>query len=330
MTRARGSARELLTAAVEGDRRALARLLSVVEAAGPEAREIAPAVFAAGRGTTTVGITGAPGAGKSTLTDALVTETRRRGGRVAVLAVDPSSPITGGAILGDRVRLSEQHMADDDVYMRSLASRGHLGGLSLAVPAAVRTLDAAGWPLVIVETVGVGQSEVAIAANSDTTVVVVNPGWGDEVQANKAGLMEIADVLVVNKADRPDAASTVRDLERMLHLGARRAWNPPILTTVASEGRGVAELLDAIDAHHAHLETTGELATRRSRRLVAEARERLSGLLDAAQHEIDTDPDTAEVLSELAHGRLDPSSAADRLAVELAHHLLGTRPETGV
>ena len=212
----------LLAAAIEGDRRSLARLLSVIEAGGAEFRTIAPKVFAAGRGIHSIGLTGAPGAGKSSLTDALVAEVRGTGSRVAVVAVDPSSPLSGGAILGDRVRLREQHAADDDVYVRSLASRGQLGGLSLAVPEMVRALDATGWPVVLIETVGVGQSEVSIAENADTTVVVVNPGWGDEVQANKAGLLEIADVLVVNKADRPGVDSTVRDLERMLHLGKMR------------------------------------------------------------------------------------------------------------
>lgn len=321
MTRYRGSAPELLDAAIAGDRRSLSRLLTIVEAGGSDARDVTPRIFAAGQGTTTVGITGAPGAGKSTLTDALVTEIRSRGGRIAVVAVDPSSPVTGGAILGDRVRLSERHAADDDVYMRSLASRGHLGGLSLAVPAVVRVLDAAGWPRVIVETVGVGQSEVAIAANSDSAVVVVNPGWGDEVQANKAGLMEIADVLVVNKADRPDAAATVRDLERMLHLGAQRTWTPPIISTVASTGEGVGELLEALEAHREHLEASGELGARRARRLVSEVNERLTGIVDGARHHSASGDVGQQILSDLTQGRLDPSSAADLLAADLAQHL---------
>src|SRR3954470_11645165 len=227
---------DLVAAAAAGDRRALARLISAVERGGPEARALAPRIHAGLRGSYTVGLTGAPGAGKSTLTDGLVAQARAAGERIAVVAVDPSSPFPGGPILGDRVRLREAHAVDDDVYVRSLSNRGHLGGLARAVPEVARVLDAAGWPWIVIETVGVGQAEVDIAAQADTTIVVVNPGWGDEVQANKAGLLEIADVFVVNKADRPGADATVSDLAGMLELSAHSAWKPPIVRTIATNG----------------------------------------------------------------------------------------------
>ncbi len=307
-------AEALLEQAIGGDRRSLARLLSVVEAGGDQFRAIAPKVFAAGRGAHSIGLTGAPGAGKSSLTDALVAAVRLSGSRVAVVAVDPSSPLSGGAILGDRVRLREQHAVDDDVYVRSMASRGQLGGLSLAVPEVVRALDAAGWPVVIIETVGVGQSEVAIAENADTTVVVVNPGWGDEVQANKAGLLEIADVLVVNKADRPGVESTVHDLERMLHLGKARAWTPVIVTTVATDGAGVDRLWSTIAEHQAFLLTTGELDRRRAQRRVAEARQRALHDVAAAVARAERSTDGEQVLADLVAGIIDPVTASARLA----------------
>jgi len=312
----------LLRSAIAGDRRALARLLTVVEAGGDELHSIAAAIFAAGRGAHTVGLTGSPGAGKSTLTDALVGEILLRDGKAAVVAVDPSSPYSGGAILGDRVRLSDAHSLRDDVYMRSLASRGQLGGLSLAVPSAVRALDAAGWPVVLIETVGVGQSEIAIADNDDTTVVVVNPGWGDEVQANKAGLLEIADVLVVNKADRAGADATVRDLERMLHLGSARPWTPAVVTTVATDGIGLDSLWDVICAHRRHLDDSGEGARRRAQRRMAEVRERVRHLLSRATTTAEGTPAGRELLELVSAGSLDPVTAAARL-IRIADRVAG-------
>src|SRR5947207_5059575 len=190
-------------------------------------------------------MTGAPGSGKSTLTDKLIGLIRGSGEEVGVLAIDPSSPFSGGAILGDRIRMQD-HATDEGVFIRSMATRGHLGGLSLATPQAVRILDAAGKPWIIIETVGVGQVEVEVAGAADTTVVVVNPGWGDGVQANKAGLMEIADLFVVNKADRDGVAETVRDLEMMLDLSGHTDWRPRIVQTVATRGGGIEELWDAI------------------------------------------------------------------------------------
>ncbi len=219
----------------------------------------------------TVGITGAPGAGKSTLTDALIGCIRGEDAEVGVLAIDPTSPFSGGAILGDRVRMQD-HATDPGVFIRSMATRGHLGGLALATPQAQRVLDAAAIPWILVETVGVGQVEVEIAGAADTTVVVVNPGWGDGVQANKAGLLEIADVFVVNKSDRPGVADTVRDLELMLDLSVPGSWRPPVLQTVATGGDGVAELWAVIGAHRAHIDDNGDLVRRRAARLRDEVR----------------------------------------------------------
>jgi LAO/AO transport system kinase len=257
-------AEELLARALAGERRALARALSAVERGGLVPASAALLDAAAGRAYT-VGLTGPPGAGKSTLTDALIAIERAAGGRIAVLAVDPSSPYSGGAILGDRVRLAPQHLADDGVFVRSLASRGHLGGLARAVPDALALLDACGWPTILVETVGVGQTELAIAGTADTTIVVVNPGWGDEVQANKAGLLEVADVLVINKSDRDGVARTRADLVQMLALGAAgRAWTPPIIDTIATEAIGIETLWTAVAAHRSELEQSGALAERRA------------------------------------------------------------------
>ena len=227
------------TAARSGDRGATARLLSLVEQGGADARDVGRLAYPLGGSAYTVGLTGAPGAGKSTLTSQLIALIRGTATEVAVLAVDPSSPFSGGAILGDRVRMQD-HATDAGVFIRSMATRGHLGGLALAAPEAIRVLDAVGKPWVLVETVGVGQVEVEIAGEADTTVVVVNPGWGDAVQANKAGLLEIADVFVINKADRPGVAETRRDLEQMLDLSAVSDWRPPIVPTVASRGEGTS------------------------------------------------------------------------------------------
>lgn len=295
-----------------GDRAALARLLSLVERGGEAARSVAASVFGRGSGAYTVGVTGAPGAGKSTLTNALLGQMRADGQRVGVLACDPSSPFTGGAILGDRIRMGD-HALDPGVFIRSLATRGHLGGLALAVPEAVRLLDAVGMGWVIVETVGVGQVEVDVAAATDTTVVVVNPGWGDQVQANKAGLMEVADLFVINKADRPGAAQTAKSVRSMLAMTAGEGgWVPPVLTVTATSGEGITELWQALGEHRSHLEASGQLAQRRAERrraelqsvLMARLRQRAAELLD----------DEADATEEaVAAGRLDPYEAADRL-----------------
>jgi LAO/AO transport system kinase len=264
-----GTVTDLVGRALSGDRLAVAKLISIVEDGGPELAEVAARVFPHTGSAYTIGVTGAPGGGKSTLTDALIGVVRAEGHRVAVLAVDPSSPFTGGALLGDRVRM-QAHATDDQVFIRSMATRGHLGGLALATPQAIRVLDAAGNAYIIVETVGVGQAEVDIARNADTTVVVVNPGWGDSVQAGKAGLLEVADLFVVNKADRPGAAATGRELQQMIHFGPHRSWQPPVVQTVATRGEGVAGLWAAIEAHRSHLVDTGELDERRRARLSEE------------------------------------------------------------
>ena len=302
----------LFAEARNGDRPALARLLSMVERGGPDARTISGLTYPLSGAAVTMGITGAPGAGKSTLTSALVGCMRAAGESVAVLAIDPSSPFTGGAILGDRVRMSE-HSLDPDVFIRSMATRGHLGGLSLAVPEAARLLDAAGMPWVLIETVGVGQVEVEIAGEADTTVVVVNPGWGDAVQANKAGLMEIADVFVVNKADRPGVDDTVGDIERMLSLRNRDGWRPPIIRTVATTGEGATDLWQAMRDHRDWSQTSGQRDARREARLAHELRrmvearllERVDGLVSGERW--------TDALAAVSSKRSDPWAVVDEL-----------------
>lgn len=303
---------DLVAGARAGDRSALARLLSVVERGGDAARRAARLTHGLGDEATTIGLTGAPGAGKSTLTDALVRVVRRSGERVAVLAVDPSSPFTGGAILGDRVRMGD-HATDDGVFIRSMATRGHLGGLAVAAPEAVRALTAAGFPWVVLETVGVGQVEVEVAGYADTTVVVVNPGWGDAVQAAKAGLLEVADVFVVNKADRPGADEAVRDIERVLDLAGGEGWRPPVVRTVAQSGDGVEDLWSAVHRHRAHLVATGGRAERRRARAAQEVRRLVAVRLAERARALTDGPRAARLADAVACGTLDPWSAADEL-----------------
>lgn len=324
--RAAEVASDLLQAARRGDRRSLARLLTMVESGGARARQVAAVAYRSAAEPWTVGITGSPGAGKSTLTGRLVGVARAGGvPMVTVLAVDPTSPFTGGAVLGDRVRMQD-HADDDGVFIRSMATRGHLGGLSVAVPEAIRVLGAAGAPVVLVETVGVGQVEVEVASATDTTVVVVNPRWGDAIQANKAGLLEVADIFVVNKADMPGAAETRRDLEQMLDMAghgpaADLAWRPPVLLTVASAGTaasadGVAELWAAIDAHQRHLHASGALAARRRQRLEAELQRVLDAEVAAEVAALRAN-DRADVVAAVLEHRLDPYEAAERLLADL-------------
>jgi LAO/AO transport system kinase len=305
----------LFAAARAGDRASLARLLSMVERGGDDARAVSRLVYPLAGSSYTVGLTGAPGAGKSTLTSATIGHLRSMDIEVAVLAIDPSSPFSGGAILGDRVRMQD-HATDPGVFIRSMATRGHLGGLSLATPEAIRLLDATGRHWVLVETVGVGQVEVEIAGKADTTVVVVNPGWGDSVQANKAGLMEIADVFVINKADRKGVDETRRDLELMLDLtdlSELDGWRPPIIPAVASEGKGVAELWDAVTAHRAHIEASGLLARRREHRLGDELREIVARRLEQRARELCTGERWDELGREVVARTTDPWTAADQM-----------------
>ena len=305
---------QLLEALRGGDRGALARAVSLVEQGGSPAREVGRLAYPLGGTAYTVGLTGAPGAGKSTLTSALIGLVRASGQRVAVLAIDPSSPFTGGAILGDRVRMQD-HALDDGVFIRSMATRGHLGGLALATPQVVRVLDATGVPWVLLETVGVGQVEVEVAGAADTTVVVVNPGWGDAVQANKAGLMEIADVFVINKADRPGVRDTRRDLETMLELSELRSedWRPPIVATVAAKSEGIDELWAAVASHRAFLESTGALAKRRSDRLLDELRTIVARTLERRAFELTSSAKVEELHRAVVDRQLDPYAAADEI-----------------
>ena len=231
---------------------------------------------------------------------------------MGVLAIDPSSPFTGGAILGDRVRMQD-HATDDGVFIRSMATRGHLGGLALATPQAIRVLDAAGKPWVIVETVGVGQVEVEVASATDTIVVVVNPGWGDGVQAAKAGLLEIADVLVVNKADRPGKEETVRDLTQMLELAGHREWTPPIVATVASENEGIDALWDAIASHRDFLESDGRLEARRTRRIADELRSIVAARLSERAADLCTGAHFDTALERVLTRESDPYTAAQAI-----------------
>lgn len=305
---------ELFAAARAGERAALARLLSLIERGGTPAREVGRLAYPLSGAAYTVGLTGAPGAGKSTLTSATIGHLRSLQLEVAVLAIDPSSPFTGGAILGDRVRMQD-HATDPGVFIRSMATRGHLGGLSLATPEAVRLLDAVGRQWVLVETVGVGQVEVEIAGKADTTVVVVNPGWGDSVQANKAGLMEIADVFAINKSDRAGADQTRRDLEQMLDLSdlAHSAWRPPIVSTVGTTGEGVAALWDAVLAHREYATNSGQLTERRTFRMGEELREIVVERLRERARELCTGARWDELTAAVIDHSIDPWSAADEM-----------------
>lgn len=292
----------------------------MVERGGEAAREIGRLAFPeTGAGEHVIGITGAPGAGKSTLTDRLISVVRAGGRNVGVLAVDASSPFSGGAILGDRIRM-QGHALDDGVFIRSMATRGHLGGLALAAPEAIRLLVAAGMPVVLVETVGVGQVEVEIAGEADTTVVVVNPGWGDAIQASKAGLLEVADVFVVNKADRPGAAETRRDLETMLDMnGAMDDWRPPIVLTDASRGEGVDELWRSVIEHRSYLAESGDLERRRENRLVGELERVLSWKLDRRLRNLESGEVFVSVRDRLLERVIDPYEAAEQLLTRLGH-----------
>ncbi len=295
-----------------GDRAALAKVLSLIERGGEPAREVGRLTHPAGGHAHVIGITGAPGAGKSTLTSGLVGALRSEDLRVGVLAIDPSSPFSGGAILGDRVRMGD-HALDPGVFIRSMATRGHLGGLSLATPEAMRALDAAGFDPVIVETVGVGQVEVEVAGEADTTIVVVNPGWGDAVQANKAGLMEIADIFVVNKADRPGVDTTVSDIGQMLDLSVVRDWRPPVVCTVSTTGEGVDELRRVVADHRAHLDATGELAVRRAARLRNEMHRILAERLLLQARALGSGDRFEALCEQVASRELDPWTATDTL-----------------
>ncbi|MDI9886329.1 MULTISPECIES: methylmalonyl Co-A mutase-associated GTPase MeaB [Streptomyces] len=310
---------QLVAQAREGRPRAVARLISLVEGASPQLREVMAELAPLTGGAYVVGLTGSPGVGKSTSTSALVTAYRKAGKRVGVLAVDPSSPFSGGALLGDRVRMSD-HASDPGVYIRSMATRGHLGGLAWAAPQAIRVLDAAGCDVVLVETVGVGQSEVEIASQADTSVVLLAPGMGDGIQAAKAGILEIGDVYVVNKADRDGADATARELNHMLGLGESRGpgdWRPPIVKTVAARAQGVDEVVEALEKHRAWMEEHGVLAERRARRAAHEVETIAVTALRERIGDLRGDRRLGALAERIVAGELDPYAAADELVAGL-------------
>ena len=313
------SVEELVGRAREGDARAVGRLISLVENGSSQLRTAMTALAPHVGHARVIGLTGSPGVGKSTTTAALVAAFRGRGDRVGVLAVDPSSPFSGGALLGDRVRMQD-HATDNGVYIRSMASRGHLGGLAWTTPQALRVLDAAGCDVVLVETVGVGQAEVEVASLADTTLVLIAPGMGDSIQAAKAGILEIADVFVVNKADREGADATARDLRHMLSLAEGRHvedWQPPIVKTVASRGEGIDELMAALDKHQGWLEQSGRLDARRRIRAADEIEAIAVTALRTRIGDLRGGTLLDELAGQVVAGELDPYSAADQLVADV-------------
>jgi GTPase len=309
----------LVAAARDGDHRAVARLVSLVENDDPALPELAAALVGPdGAEAKIIGLTGSPGVGKSTTTNELVRAYRARGLRVGVLAVDPSSPFSGGAILGDRVRMQD-HAIDSGVYIRSMSSRGHLGGLAAATPQAVRVLEGAGCDVVLVETVGVGQAEVEVASLADTTLVLLAPGMGDAIQAVKAGILEVADVFVVNKADRDGADATYRDIQGMIGLGERGPgdWRPKVVRAVAYKSEGIDDVLAAIEKHQEWLRKHGELTKRRQNRAAAEVEAIALGALRARFGTLRDGAALPELAARVAAGELDPYAAADQLLTSL-------------
>jgi LAO/AO transport system kinase len=292
-----------------GDRRAVARAISLVEDGSAQLPVLSEALYLHTGRAHTLGLTGSPGVGKSSLASALVQAARARDATVAVLAIDPTSPFSGGALLGDRVRM-QTHATDPGVFIRSMATRGHLGGMALAAPEAIRILDASGKDLVIVETVGVGQAEVEIASAADTTLVVVAPGWGDAVQVSKAGILEIADVFVVNKADRDGADDAVRELNQMLRTGARGEWTPPVVRTSVTTGQGIDDLWEAIERHRTFGESSGSLEAKRRRRVLAEVQEMVAARLRADVGSMLAAGAERELANDLMQRRVDPYRAA--------------------
>lgn len=307
---------DLVARARDGQPRAVARLISLVEDQSEHLRDVAVALAPYTGRAHIVGLTGSPGVGKSTTTSALVSAYRAADARVGVLAVDPSSPFSGGALLGDRIRMQE-HALDPEVFIRSMASRGHLGGLSWATPQALRVLDGAGCDVILVETVGVGQSEVEVIGVADTVVVLLAPGMGDGIQAAKAGILEIGDVFAVNKADRDGADATARELRHMISLAERAAgaWRPPVVKTVAARGEGIPDLLAAIEKHRTWSLDSGAGVVRRERRAAQEiealAMATLRSQLNFGQ--------MGELAAGVAGGLLDPYQAADQLVAASAH-----------
>jgi LAO/AO transport system kinase len=311
---------ELVEQATAGNARAVGRLISLVEDASPALRQVMQLLAPRAGHARVIGLTGSPGVGKSTSTSALVSAYRRRGKRVGVLAVDPSSPFSGGALLGDRVRMQD-HATDDGVFIRSMASRGHLGGLSWATPQALRVLSAAGCDIVLIETVGVGQAEVEVASLADTTLVLLAPGMGDGIQAAKAGILEVADLFVVNKADRDGADQVVRDLRYMQSLGMQAPsqakvdghWVAPIVKTVAAKGEGADEVVDRIEEHGVWLASTGLLETRRRQRAADEVEAIALTVLRSRIGDLRGGDALDRLAGRVVAGEVDPYAAADEL-----------------
>jgi LAO/AO transport system kinase len=304
----------LVEKARAGDARSVARLISLVENGHPALPEVAAALAPWAGTAQVVGLTGSPGVGKSTTTNELVRALRAAGKRVGVLAVDPSSPFTGGAILGDRIRMQD-HTTDPGVYIRSMSSRGQLGGLAAATPQAVRVLEGAGCEVIVVETVGVGQAEVEIASLADTTLVLLAPGMGDAIQAVKAGVLEVADVFVINKADRPGADATYRDIQGMLGLGERAPgdWRPQVVRATAVKGEGIDDIVAAIEKHREWLESTGALQVSRERRAAVEVEAIALGTLRARIGDLRQGTALTTLAAAVAKGEIDPYAAADEL-----------------
>lgn len=310
-----------------GDKRALARAITVVEAGGKPATELVKELFNHSGKAHIIGVTGSPGVGKSTLVDALVTEARKEGKKVAVLAVDPSSPFTGGAILGDRIRMQD-HTLDKDVYIRSMANRGHTGGVSLATYDAIRMLEAFGFDVVIIETVGVGQSELAIAQTADTTILVLMPGSGDDIQAIKSGIMEIGDIFVVNKGDLPGANKSATEIIASLELAHHpTSWHPPVLVAISETGEGVDKIWDAVKNHASFLNENDQLNERRRGKVKTELAEMVAEIARTNLEEsLEKSDDIKEALSNVVARKLDPHSAAETII----RKLFGEGIKTGV
>lgn len=303
---------------LSGNRRALAKAITIVEDGGPDASDLVRKLFAHTGRAYLLGVTGSPGVGKSTFVDALIAEMRRQDLKVAVLAVDPTSPFTGGAILGDRIRMQE-HTLDKNVFIRSMANRGHAGGIAIATFDAVRMLDASGYDIIIIETVGVGQSELAIAQTADTTILVLMPGSGDEIQAIKSGIMEIGDIFVVNKGDLPGAHKTATEVLNSLELASEGSgWKPPVLISTAETREGIKDVWQAICAHRAYLEKSGQLEARRKAKIEAELEDLIAWIArENLKHSLENSPQVKQLLSRVIKQETDPHSAAADLIQEI-------------
>lgn len=301
-----------------GDKRALARAITVVEAGGKPATALVKELFNHSGKAHIIGVTGSPGVGKSTLVDALVTEARKEGKKVAVLAVDPSSPFTGGAILGDRIRMQD-HTLDKDVYIRSMANRGHTGGVSLATYDAIRMLEAFGFDVVIIETVGVGQSELAIAQTADTTILVLMPGSGDDIQAIKSGIMEIGDIFVVNKGDLPGANKSATEIIASLELAHHpTSWCPPVIVAISETGEGVDKIWQAVKDHGSFLNENDQLNERRKGKVKTELAEMVAKIARTnLEHSLESSDEIKDALSSVVARKLDPHSAAETIIRKL-------------